>query len=179
VDIRAAFHHNIPRHFSTFVGPLVLQIVGGIPLTLYRIYVAIPNIAQDGVNDSTFEVTRFAAYEPTADSVHLTQEFVIKSNNKYHPHIEAFGAETGVKGEAPYATLALPATDSGDEVSGSFTQRLQITNSTAFAEYNRAVMVSEEVTLYVKGKTDLHQGGFPTAHVDYNKEVTVKGEPFS
>ena len=72
--------------------------------------------------------------------------------------------------------VTLPAVDSGARVPGSFEQTLQITNADAFARYNRALLGNKQITMFLNGSTDLHEGSLPTTHVTYNKTFSVSGQ---
>ena len=144
---------------------------------LSRIYVGFPNIAQDGINDSSLQIQSIVLTDPTPNSFHLEQTAIIGSNNSYHPHLDAFNASLGLDGaDAPYAYVELPAIHATKEATSYVNQTVQITNSDAFDEYNLQVLSSEEFGLHVKGKTKLHEMRFPTTTVDYNKKATMKGK---
>ena len=140
-----------------------------------RIYVAFPRIAQSDVNESTLEVTSLTALNPTADSVDIVQEAIVRSQSKFHPTIDAFDAHLALQGHDSYGVVTLPSLVSGDAVPARIEQTLKVTNLEAYTAYNIALLGGKEVTQTLKGSTWLHEGSLPAINVNYDKVVTMKG----
>ena len=157
------------------VSPLIVKTK--ITNAFCRIYVGFPNIAQDGINDSSLEIQSLIITDPTPSSFHLEQTAIVGSNNSYHPRLDAFNASVGLDGtNTPYAYIELPAIHATKEATSYVNQTVRITNSDAFENYNMQVLGSSEYKVDVKGKTKLHEMRFPTTTVNYNKKATMKGK---
>ncbi|KAL8928815.1 MAG: hypothetical protein Q9208_001593 [Pyrenodesmia sp. 3 TL-2023] len=142
------------------------------------IYVAVPRISQDGVNDSILEIQSLTLSNPTATSFHLEQDALLTNHNKYHPRLDAFNASLSVGGaeeEKPYAYIQLPAVHATETTTTHIDQVVQITDMDAFVDYNTQLLTKESVDLVIKGRTKLHQGRLPVITVDYHKTITMKG----
>lgn len=144
--------------------------------TQCSVYVAYPKIAQDAVNESTLEIKQMIISDPTPESVQLDQLQILGSDSKYHPQIYEFDAEVSLAGAAePFAHVTVPAVKSKDGAEIHVKQKLELSDADAFAEYNKAVIMNEEVSMNIYGKPDLKQGALPKTTVTYNKTVVMKG----
>lgn len=144
-----------------------------------RVYVAYPKIAQSGVDDSTLEIQSMSLTNPTSTTFGLELQTVVRSDNRYQPHLDAFDASLYLNnpdGE-PFSYIQVPAVHATKEALSISNQTINIADlSSQFADYTGVVLASEEYDLIVKGRTDLHEGRLPTTTVDYNKVVTLKGK---
>lgn len=155
---------------------LIIFIICALVIILPLIYVGFPNIAQDGINDSSLEIQSIKLTDPTPNSFHLEQTAIVGSNNSYHPRLDAFNASLGLDGtNLPFAYIELPAIHATKEATSYVNQTVRIVNSDAFEDYNMQVLGSKNYKVQVKGKTKLHEMRFPTTTVDYNKKATMKG----
>jgi len=144
-------------------------------VVLIIIYVAIPKMAQDDVNESTIEIKSLTVMNPTANSVQMIQDAVSSSNASFHPWLDPFNVSIALQGAAPYAMMELPGTNSGTAVPVHINQTVEITNLEAFKEYNAALMKSEKITQSINGSTWLHEGSLPADYVSYDKTVDLVG----
>lgn len=139
------------------------------------IYVGIPKKAQSEINASSIEVVSQEVLNPHPDGIHLKMDSVIKSDSSYHPRIEGFRAGLSLKGQSPFMYIDIPETKSEAEVPVTVDQDVALANKTAFSEYTKTVLASEEFDVYLNGKTNIHLSGLPKMNVKYNKVVTMKG----
>lgn len=144
-------------------------------IVLPIIYVAIPKRAQREINRSTIEVTSQDVTDPHSDSIRLKLNTLIKSNSSYHPRIDGFRAGLSLKGQKPFLFVDIPGVKSEKEVPVTVDQNVQLPNVTAFTQYTKTVLASEEFDVYMNGKTNIHLSGLPTMDVNYNKVVRMKG----
>lgn len=115
--------------------------------------------------------------DPTPDSIHLAQTQVLGSHSTFHPQIFAFSASVSLLGAAaPFASVQVPAVQSKNGAAIDISQTLSLTDTTAFGDYAKAVMLNEEVGLNIYGKPVLQEGALPKTTITYNKTVTMKGE---
>ena len=120
-------------------------------------------------------MTALSALNPTADSVDLVQDAIVRSGSKYHPFLDAFNGSLALAGVASYGQITLPAIQSGEEVPVRIQQKLQVTDLDAFTKYNVALLGEVEITQTLKGNTWLHEGSLPPIFINYDKTVTMKG----
>lgn len=148
-------------------------------LTRFRIFVAIPKIAQNNVNDSTLEIESQQVLRPTSGKVDLDIASVTRSDSKYHPELDEFEADLFLESTRPdikpFGRLTFPAVKVAAENRVQVAQTMEIIDMDQFIEYNKLVVDSEEFSFGVKGRTGLKLGSLPKYTVDYDKTVTMKG----
>ncbi|KAF2662927.1 hypothetical protein K491DRAFT_752843 [Lophiostoma macrostomum CBS 122681] len=154
---------------------LLLFAVITLIIVLPIIYVAIPNIAQHDINDSTLEVKEMDVTSPTPDGVHLKLSNVAKSKSSFHPTIDAFLGGLSLDDNTPFININVPEVKAEAETPIVVEQDVKFASKDAFIAYNKAVMGSESLDVYLKGKTKVHQSGLQAISIDYNKKVTMKG----
>ncbi|KAL2047328.1 hypothetical protein N7G274_001349 [Stereocaulon virgatum] len=154
---------------------LILFVACTLILVFCLLYVAFPHISQHNINDSTLTIQSLVLLNPTPDSFHLVQTSVVGNGSPYHPNMDAFNASLSLDGAAPYAYVEIPQIHATAQATTVVDQDVKITDLDAFNAYNVAVLQNENVKLKVKGRTALHEMGFPTATVNYDKSVTMKG----
>ena len=116
--------------------------------------------------------------DPTPSSFHLKQTATLGHITKYHPNLDAYNASLSldVPGAKPFTYIPIPALRSvrnGTPV--NVDADTEIADLDAFTVFNKALLASETLKIRVQGRTGLHEGKFPTAHVNYNHTVTMKG----
>ena len=115
--------------------------------------------------------------DPTPNSFHLKEKFIIGNHNTYHPRLDAFNVSLSSHGtRKPYTFVELPAIHATEEVTSYVDQTVQIFDVEAFTAYNTLLVTREEVKLDIQGRTDLHEMRNPVTTVDYRKTVTLKGK---
>lgn len=151
-------------------------------VALCLVYVAMPKIAQHGVNESSLEITALKFLNPTSNSVVLTQETILHSPSMYTPTLDPFEAdswliENGTFAAEPMLLIPMPrvhalhpqSTQGVEGVNLTFLSLQQVT------DYATAVITQEYVTTALTGRTKLHEGHLPVVEVNYNSSSTYKG----
>lgn len=137
-----------------------------------------PNIAQNGINHATLDITDEAILNPSPDSVdvNLTSRFITSSS--YHPNLDPFNASLYLQGsDHPFLNLHIPeikGAKNGTVVQVDQTN-VAIENEDAFAEYCQKTLASKEYTVYLTGQGGLKQGSLPYTTVNYNNSISMKG----
>jgi len=151
-------------------------------IALCLVFVAMPKIAQDGVNDSSIEFTDLEFLDPTPNSVVLTQKAILHSPSMYTPTLDAFNASlylitNGTFASAPILQIHMPKIHALHPKSNVtiLGQDLSISNLDQLTDFATAVLTNEEVNTALTGKTNLHLGGLPVVNVNYNTSTTYKG----
>lgn len=156
---------------------LLVVIIIVLAVALPVVFVAIPKKAQDDINASTLEVTSQDVTSPQPNSVHLKITSVAKSGSSFHPTLEGFNASLSLQGKQPFLYVDVPQVKAEASTDIVIDQDVNLASLDAFKEYNKVVMASESFDVYMSGKTKVHQSGLKAISVDYNKKVTMKGEP--
>lgn len=146
------------------------------------VYVAMPKIAQDGVNDSSLEITQLEFTDPTPDTIVLSQVGILHSPSMYTPTLDPFNASSylvtnGQYASSPMVIIPLPkihALHPKSTISVE-NQEVSIVSIDALSDYTTAVLSNEYVTTALVGKTKLHEGALPVITVNYNQTSTYKG----
>lgn len=146
------------------------------------VYVAMPKIAQDGVNDSSLEITQLKFTDPTPDTIVLSQVGTLHSPSMYTPTLDPFNASSylvtdGQYASSPMVIIPLPkihALHPKSTISVE-NQEVSIVSLDALSDYTTAVLSNEYVTTALVGKTKLHEGALPVITINYNQTSTYKG----
>lgn len=145
-------------------------------IVLPIVYVGIPNKAQHDINASTLEVTSQEVTDTEPDKVHVHIEAIAHSSSSFHPTLEAFRAGLSLEGQDPFIYLDIPQTKAEDDTPIDVDQEAPIVNMDSFIGYTKTALASEEFTIFLSGKTKVHQKGLSAISVDYNKQVKMKGK---
>ncbi|KAF2754267.1 hypothetical protein EJ05DRAFT_541354 [Pseudovirgaria hyperparasitica] len=175
---KPSFGQKAKRHCAKWWWVHVLVWIAIILIVVLPIiYVGIPNIAQQQLNDSTLTVEAQAVTNPQPNSVELAINSTAHSKSSFHPTIEGFEGSLYLKDqpEKPFGILHIPETSVQSAVPINITQTLEITDMDAFIAYNKLIVTSETYSYGIKGKTVIHQQGLDGINVDYDKTVTQKG----
>ena len=151
---------------------------------LYRsVYVAMPKIAQHGVDESTIEVTELKFLEPTSESVVLSQAVILHSPSIFTPTLDPFTAASwlvtnGTFGPTPMLMIPLPQIHALHPQSNTSVSNmnLTITNLDQVTDFATAIITQEEVSTALTGKTRLHEGKLPAVNINFNSTSTYKGK---
>ncbi|TVY68867.1 hypothetical protein LSUE1_G005828 [Lachnellula suecica] len=161
---------------------LILFIVGALVITLPLIYVGFPRIAQHGVDQSYNEVTSLQFFNPTNESVEITQIVTLHSPSMYTPTLDSFTAGTylvtnGQFASDPIIDVQIPSVHVQHPTSTTSVtnQTAKILNMDQLTDYATQVMINENVTTALVGSTKLHEGKLPVTTVQYNSSSTYLG----
>ncbi|APA07312.1 hypothetical protein sscle_02g020820 [Sclerotinia sclerotiorum 1980 UF-70] len=181
--VKRSFGGKVKRHCARFwwIHLIVFCIVFLI-IALCLVYVAMPKIAQDGVNDSSLEITELQFTNPAPDTIVLSQVGTLHSPSMYTPTLDPFNASSylvtnGTYASEPMVIIPLPkihALHPKSTISVK-NQEVSIYNIDALSDYTTAVLSNEYVTTALVGKTKLHEGALPVTSIKYNKTSTYKG----
>lgn len=174
---------KIKRHCARFWwAHLIFFCISVLIIALCLVYVAMPKIAQHGVNESHLEFAEINFTNPTSDSVVLSQKAILHSPSMYTPHLDGFNASLylvtdGQYGDQPMIVIPVPRIhalhpSSNITLAGTNATFVSLDQVTAYAT---AVLAQENVTTALVGKTKVHEGALPVVKVNYNSSSTYKG----
>lgn len=177
------FGGKVKRHCARFWWlHLIIFCIVFLIIALCLVYVAMPKIAQDGVNDSSLEFTELDFTDPTLDSIVITQNGILHSPSMYTPTLDPFNASTyvvspnGTYGAEPMVVITMPRIHA-HHPQGPVSidkQKVSILSLDQLSAYATAVLSQEYVTTALVGKTRLHLGSLPDTTVHYNQTSTYK-----
>jgi len=161
---------------------LILFCAGVLIVTLPIIYVGFPNIAQHDVNKSHLEVTELQFFEPTPNSLSVTERITTHNPNMYTPTLESWSGGTfvvtnGTYSENPILYLPVPSTHTLHPISYAaiVNATVPVFDHDQIALYATQIMTLSRVTTALVGKPKLHIGKLPVIKVDYNSSTTYNG----
>lgn len=101
---------------------------------------------------------------------------IFLSNSSRHANLDAFEADLCLEdSDIPFAQLSIPAIKAANGTHEHVSQTVQIKNKDQFYDYAQTQLLSEEYTVYLKGKGGLKLGGLPKTTVKYNDKIVLKG----
>ncbi|KAJ9612516.1 hypothetical protein H2200_004113 [Cladophialophora chaetospira] len=174
---RPPFKQRFKRHCARFwwlhfliFAAIVLVIV--LPI----VYVAYPHKAQGVINNSQLVATSMAILQPAPNAFNLELSDMFLSNSSLKSHLDPFlGAFSLTESSPPFVKFPVPAIEASNGSQAHIAERVQIANMDEWDKYTKAVLLSEEFDIYLKGKGGLKYGKLPKTTVTYDKQVTVKG----
>jgi len=180
---KRGFGYKAKRHCARWWWVhLIIFCIVFLIVALCLVYVAMPKIAQDGVNDSHLELTDLQFLEPAPDSLVMSQKAILHSPSIYTPTLDPFSAASylvtnGTYSAEPMIYIPMPRIHALHPKSNATVepQRLPIHNIDQVTAYCIAVLSNENVTSALVGKTVLHEGKLPDTTVHYNTTLTYKG----
>ncbi len=173
---------QLPAHLTPPVSPLGCP-NGDESSNFSSVYVAMPKIAQNGVNDSSLAFTELDFLNPTESSITLTQRGILYSPSIFTPTLDPFNASlylvtNGVLAAEPMMYVPMPSIHA-IHPQGNVSienQVIPIANLDRLTDFATAVLANEYVTTALSGSTNLHEGSLPVVNVNYNSQSTLKGK---
>jgi hypothetical protein len=148
-------------------------------LTRYRIFVGMPNIAQNGINNAKLSMISQVATEPTTKSIRLKMITLSKSSSPFHPWLDEFQASLFLENTEPniipFGHITIPRVKADAVSQITVDQVMEIANDDQFAEYNKLVMKSKTYRVAIRGRTGLKEGAFPKTTINFNKVIESPG----
>lgn len=174
---------KIKRHCARFWWlHLVIFCIVFLIIALCLVYVAMPKIAQHGVDESSIEFTDIQFLSPTESSIVITQKAILHSPSIYTPTLDPFNASLylvtdGVFASTPMVIVEMPRIHALHPKSNASVdnQNVTIVDIDQVTKYATTVLTNETVTTALTGRTDLHEGKLPVNKVNYNSSTTYLG----
>jgi hypothetical protein len=162
--------------WAYLLGFLVLATVIVVPVV---IFVAVPRIAQQKLDDSTLTIDGIKVTQTQTNSYHLAINSTIASDGKVHAKIGAF---TGVmyledlEPHTPFSTVNFPETSSDALQTVNVSQAATIGDNPAFTTFNTWLLHNETLRVTISGDTTIRVNGIARDYpVKYHKTITLNG----
>ncbi|RDI89622.1 hypothetical protein Vi05172_g881 [Venturia inaequalis] len=171
---------KIKAHLRKFWWMHLLSfIIGTILINIIIVYVAMPSIAQKGIDGATLDLKSQVVTNPRTGAVHINMVTTAENKQVFHPTLDEFKAALFLENTAPdikpFGYITIKKLHAGAMETITIDQDLEIVDAHQFGLYNIAVLNSETYRVAVRGKTNLHLGAFPAVKVNFNKVITSKG----
>jgi hypothetical protein len=145
----------------------------------FSIFVGMPNIAQNGINNAKLSLISQVATNPTPKSIQLQMITESKSSSPFHPWLDEFKAalflENTEPNIVPFGYITIPRVKANAVQQITVNQVLEITDEDQFAAYNLLVMKGQNYRVAIRGRTGLKEGSFPKTTINFNKAVESQG----
>ena len=137
-------------------------------------------MAKSQVAESRLEVKSMDIESPTPKSIELAFTQVLHSNSSYHPTLYPFNASfylVDKRDNPPFASIRTPEFEARNGAESQVPlQRVNITHPDEFTRYVLTALDRENFTIALRGTGDLKLGSLPKTSVDYDQNITMKGE---
>ncbi|KFZ13387.1 hypothetical protein V502_06637 [Pseudogymnoascus sp. VKM F-4520 (FW-2644)] len=176
------FGGKIKNHYKRFWwAHLIAFCAGFLIVALCLVYVAMPKIAQKGIDDATLSYTSLKFMKPSLDSLTLSVDALQHSDSPFTPTLDAFNVSMhlvtdGITSEKVITQIGMPEIharhpDTNIVIEG---QKATIVDMDQVAAFAKQVLTQESIEVRMEGKTKLHLGALPVNSVNYNSSITFK-----
>jgi len=142
------------------------------------IFVGVPNIAQDKMDDAKLEIQGVNILDTKTDSYTMEINSTITTDGSIHAEIDGFTGDmylTDIEPKTPFASIDFPPTSSDKYQEVNVTQDITITDMAAFNQYNIWFTNNETLSITVEGKTKVKPSGLDRKYgVNFKKSLDVK-----
>ncbi|OBT88356.1 hypothetical protein VE02_02281 [Pseudogymnoascus sp. 03VT05] len=179
---KPAFGGKVKNHYKRFWwAHLIAFCAGFLIVALCLVYVAMPKIAQKGIDDATLSYTSLKFMKPSLDSLTLSVDALQHSDSQFTPTLDAFNVSMhlvtdGITSEKVITQIGMPQIhahhpDTNIVITDQKAMIVDMDQVTAFA---KQVLTQESIEVRMEGKTKLHLGALPVNSVNYNSSITFK-----
>lgn len=119
-----------------------------------------------------------ALLNPAPDSFDLQLDNMFISHSGMSAHLDKFTGDLRLPdSDKAFCRINVPSITAANGSIAHIEQRVQIADHDQFNEYAKTVLLSDEYSIYLKGKGGFKYGSLPKTNVKYNKKITMKGKP--
>lgn len=143
------------------------------------IFVAVPKIAQDKVNDAELEIDSIVASNTQEGNFTMSVNSTIRISSSTSATIDGFEGVMYLEDyepHAPFARLSFPETTGDSLQVVNISQFTPITDLDAFTRFNTWLLLNDSIRVTVEGDTNIHIKGLSRAYpINFKKTVTLTG----
>ncbi|KAJ5912278.1 hypothetical protein N7504_001161 [Penicillium tannophilum] len=139
------------------------------------IYVGIPHLADEYINNYQFNDTGLFITNPRPSAFHMSQsqKISIGGGLSGSGHLSAFNATISTSDGREFAVCPLSEIKFSDGVDLKIDQDLELTCVDCLSEMAAALATNHSISMVVKGHPDLKIGVLPTAHLNIDKTMQM------
>ncbi|KAM3501348.1 hypothetical protein MY11210_009383 [Beauveria gryllotalpidicola] len=170
----------IKRHCQRFWWlHLIILVLLTVFVVLMTIFVAIPRIAQDKINQAKLDIVAVKISNATPTSYQMTIDSTISTDGTVKADIDAFAGDMYLEDtddKTPFAVLNFPPTNANKRSNVKIDQHVEIKNMDAFNKFNTWFVNNETLRIGIRGNTKVRPKGISKRYnVIFQKVLKVKG----
>lgn len=143
------------------------------------IFVGIPKIAQNKINDAELHIDGIIVSKTEPEKYNMAVNSTITTDGSVHADIEPFTGIMYLEDLEPheaFASIDFPATTSAKYTEVNVSQPVEVTNMKAFTTFNTWLLANETLKLTIEGDTKVRVKGISKSFgVTFKKTVDLKG----
>ncbi|KAJ5786930.1 uncharacterized protein N7503_012142 [Penicillium pulvis] len=141
------------------------------------IYVGIPHLADEYINNYQYNDTGLSITNPRPSAFHMSQsqKISIGGGLSGSGHLSAFNATISTSDGQEFAVLPLSEIKFSDGPDLKIDQDLELTCVDCLSDMAAALATNDSISMVVKGHPDLKIGALPTAHLNIDKTMQMNG----
>ncbi|RKF65523.1 hypothetical protein GcC1_119008 [Golovinomyces cichoracearum] len=154
-------------------------------IILCLIYIIMPSMAQQNIDNSYLLSTDMRLEKPTSHSITLTQTVLLYTKTHFIPVLKPFKASlyivnNGTYSTVPMSTVRFPRIRALHPVSSSTIENvvLEFKNDASLNEvtkFSTLILTQEVVTMVMIGNGKMQLGALPEINVQYNQSISFRG----
>ncbi|OAQ98635.1 hypothetical protein LLEC1_06933 [Akanthomyces lecanii] len=170
----------IKRHCARFWWlHLIVFVLVSVFVILMTIFVAVPRIAQDKINQAKLDIVAVKITQATPDSYQMIINSTISTDGTVKANIDPFAGDMYLEDtddKTPFAVLNFPPTNANKHSNVNVDQHVEIKNMDAFNKFNTWFVNNETLKIGIQGKTKVQPNGLSKKYdVTFHKVLEVKG----
>ncbi|OIW35653.1 hypothetical protein CONLIGDRAFT_66848 [Coniochaeta ligniaria NRRL 30616] len=171
---------KVKRHCLRFWWAYLIAFVCIVILVVCLIiFVGVPKIAQNKVNDATLEIDSIVASNTQSDNFTMSINSTIRLSSSTSATIDAFEGVMYLEDylpHEPFLSLAFPQTTGDSFQVVNISQFTPITDMEGMTRFNTWLLLNDSIRVTVEGDTNIHVKGLSRAYpINFKKTVTLKG----
>jgi len=179
-EVRPRKGGKFKRHCARFWWAHLIVLICIIVLAVCLIiFVAVPKIAQNKVDDAELQIDSIVASNTQADNFTMSVNSTIRISSSTSATIDGFQGIMYLEDfdpPTPFATLAFPQTTGASLQVVNISQFTPITDLDAFTRFNTWLLLNDSIRVTVEGNTNIHVKGLSRAYpINFKKTVTLQG----
>jgi len=147
-------------------------------VVLCVIFVAVPKMIQDQVNNSLLTVQEVSATQTLATTLLFGVNSTVMTNSSTKATIDSFNASLSLTDKVPsvpFVYITMPQLHTQKVSTINISQELTIYDEQAFADYNSWYLLNDSFRVTVSGETHVHVKGLPSYKIHFQKTVNLTG----
>lgn len=179
-EIRPKKGGKVKRHCLRFWWAWLIAFVCIVILVVCLIiFVGVPKIAQNKVNDAELQIDSIVASNTHSDNFTMSINSTIRLSSSTDATIDGFEGIMYLEDyepHTPFAKLSFPQTTGDSFQVVNISQFTPITDLEAFTRFNTWLLINDSIRVTVEGDTNIHVKGISKAYgINFKKTVTLQG----
>ncbi|KAM0260508.1 hypothetical protein ACHAQJ_002741 [Trichoderma viride] len=173
---RRGFLGHLKRFWWAY---FIVFLCGVVLVTCLVIFVGVPKIAQQKINDAKLEIQGVNVVNTKANSITLQINSTITTDGSIKANIDSFDGVMYLEdlpAHTPFVNITFPATNGDKHQMVNISQEVQINDHDAFNTFNIWFAANQTLNVTVEGRTKVKPSGLSTKFgVTFKKTITMNG----